>query len=438
MSEIKKNNVIYVNPEEVREKKKDPNKERRAELANKKKLTIRAVIIGVVILVGLAFLIKLRKFKGYKVLETTPTDYENTANYVEFSGGLLKYTSAGVSYLNKNCDTVWTAGINMDSPIVAVCDNYAVVANQGGNVVGVFNENGQISSVTMPYKILDVDVANQGAFTVILESSKTNYINIYDKNGEIICEMQATIDKNGYPLDVAISDDGQKILVSHLKVNGTKVSNVIAGYNFGNVGQNANADRLVGEFVFDDEMFPKLEFIDKNVAVAYGSSSIYIYKMKEKPVEQARIKLDNEVTSVFYHNKYIGVVEKNPDSEKHPYKLTTYSLKGKKKMDKYIDFNYNRVFASKDEIVVTGEDRMMVIRKNGSVKFNKEMRGDVLLAVPTGKKNEYIVSYPNAIDIIRLKIDSGVSGIEDEKITEDQFESDYFRIEEVASPSDAI
>ena len=196
----------------------------------------------------------VREFQGYKVLLSTDTIYEPNAEYTEFGGNLLKYTPEGVSYIDANGNVVWTAGADMKVPIASTNGDYAVVADKGGNTVRVFNTEGAVSDLVMPYKILDVDVASQGAFTVILESDVTNYINMYDKNGNAVYEMQTSIDKSGYPLAIAISDDGQKLVSSYYYMEGIQSKNNLAAYNFGEVGQNANADRMVGGFSLEDEL----------------------------------------------------------------------------------------------------------------------------------------------------------------------------------------
>ena len=57
----------------------------------------------------------------------------------EFGENLLKYTPDGVSYINENGDVVWTAGNDFKVPIAAVCGDYAVVADKGGNLVAVLD-----------------------------------------------------------------------------------------------------------------------------------------------------------------------------------------------------------------------------------------------------------------------------------------------------------
>ena len=136
--------------------------ERNAEQQQIKNTKKRWTAIGVILCLILGIVIytisRNWEYKGYKIVESSQTDYENTANYIQFGDNLLKYTSDGASYIDSKGYTVWATGINMKVPVAAVSGDYAVVADMNGNSVCVFNTEGQVSSQTMPYPISDIDV----------------------------------------------------------------------------------------------------------------------------------------------------------------------------------------------------------------------------------------------------------------------------------------
>lgn len=399
--EDENDNVIYVNgPDEAMQSNLD-NKKR---IIKQRRIMLAILVVLFIAGIGVIYSFVHREYRGYRVLKSNETNYENTASYVQFCGNLLKYTPDGVSYINTSGDIVWSAGINMKMPVAVVSEGYAAIADMSGNSVCIFNETGAVSSLTMPYAISDVDVAKQGAFAVVLESDKTNYINLYDKSGSIVYEMQSTIDKSGYPLDITISDDGQKLFTSYINVTGTNASNYIGAYNFGEVGQNSNADRMVGGYKFEEQVIPKVEFIDNNTVVAFGTNVICVYSMKEKPSEKARINFDDEIRSIFYSGDFIGVVQ-SANEAGHMFKLKTYDVYGKLKFEDYIDFNYNNVYAAEKEIIVSGESECVIYRTNGSIKFRGSLSGSIASIVPSGNRLEYVVVYDDRTEIIKLKTD---------------------------------
>ena len=407
MSRIEQDNdnVVYVNGSEETQ---EHNKLVQREISRRKKMVFFAVLI-VAAVAGIAIYVMLHKeYKGYKVVKSAETNYENTASYVQFAGNLLKYTPDGVSYINANGDTVWSAGINMLMPMAVTSGDYAVIADMSGNSVCVFNTSGQVSNLTMPYAICDVDVASQGAFAVMLESDKTNYVNLYDKNGNAVYEMQTTLDKSGYPLDMTISDDGRKLFTSYINIAGNSVQDNLAAYNFGDVGQNSNADRMVGGYMFENEVVPKVEFIENDTVATFGTKTISIYDMKEKPSFKTDIKFENEIRSVFYNKDYIGVIQDNQEeTSEHMYKVQVYDLKGNKKFDDYIDFPYSNVYAADKEIIISGGNNCLIYRKDGSVKFDGTLSGNINSIVPSGNHLEYIVVYDTVTETIKLKSGAG-------------------------------
>lgn len=362
-------------------------------------ILIAFIIAAVVYVIGTRW-----EYKGYKVVESNQTDYSNTASYIRFSDNLLKYTPDGVSYINAKGETVWTTGINMKVPIAVASGDYAVVADMNGNTVCVFNTSGEVSSQTMQYPICDIDVSDQGAFAVVLESDKTNYVNLYTRKGEIVYEIQTSIDKSGYPLDISISDNGEKLFTSYMNVGNMVMQNTLAAYNFGEVGQNSNADRLVGSNTFTDQIFSKVQFVDNDTVVAFGTKTIHIYAMKETPTLKKRIAFENEIRSIFYGDDYIGVIQKNSnESENNLYTIRVFNLRGKELFAKSISFDYDNIFAGKNEVIITGGNDCAIFRKNGAVKFQGELKNKIRSVVPSGKHLEYVVVYENETQVIKLK-----------------------------------
>ncbi len=395
-------NVIHVDSsEEVRRQN-----ERLAADRKRAKVNLFLIIAVILVISGVAVFVfrRMRNFNAIKVVKSADTVYEANAEYLEFGNNLLRYTPDGVTYIDSSGNVVWTSGNDFKVPIAETSGNYAVVADKGGNLVAVFGVEGLVSTVNIPYSICDIDVAKQGAFAAILESDETNYINMYDKNGNIIYEMQTSIDKSGYPMDITVSDDGKKLFTSYFKLDGVNIRNNLTAYNFGEVGQNENADRMVGGFSFDEEFIPKVEFVTNDIVAAFTDKRILLYNMKEKPSERGSAEYGGEVTSVFYSSSYLGTVKPNPDKGKSAnYILTLYDLSGKEDFEYAFNMDYDRIFAGEDEIIITGGNQCLIIEKNGRTKFSYTFDNMVKSMIPSPKNNEYIVTFENKTETIRLK-----------------------------------
>ena len=409
-------------PEEIEDINSDGEEVRRIN-----PLLLLIFVVAVIVVIGIVMnRLKTRTFNGYKIVSENESTYDSAADYIVFSDNLLKYTTEGVSYINKNGDIVWTAGIDMNMPKAVARGDYAVVADMRGNSVCVFDREGEVSNETMPYEICDVDIARQGAFAVVLESDKTNYINLYNKLGEPVYEMQTTIDKSGYPLDITVSEDGKKLFTSYISVGAGGIQNRLAAYNFGDVGQNSNADRMVGGYMMEGETVSKLCFVDNDTVAAFGTSHIFIYSMKELPSQKAVIELDKPVRSIFYDSQMVGFVQEaqelttgtdtDADAAGHKYKITAYRLNGNKSFEHYIDFDYENISACKGELLITGGSECLILRAKGSVKYSGILDGHIVSMVPGAGKNEYVVVYDSSTELIRLK--SGANKITEEETEE--------------------
>ena len=371
---------------------------------------IRVLLVFLVVGTGAFILHYLtqRNFNGYEVVEKTNVKNSAMLDYIAYQNSLLKYSKDGVTYVDEKGGSVWNETYAMKMPTADVCGKYAAIADLSGNDVYIFDEEGKVSSTSMPYNICDVSVASQGEFAVILEGEKVNYINIYDKNGDQISEIQTTINQSGYPMDIDLSNDGEKLFSTYLYIDGVNIKNGLAAYNFGPVGVNENADRLMAGYQLEDTIVPKVEFMDNNTICAFGDNQIIIYSMKEKPSEKTKISFEEEIKSIFFNQQYIGVVvennEESNDGEKRaPYVMELYNTNGRKVMSRKIDFSYENVRMTDKEILFAGGNQCKIYNIKGGLKFDYTFGKNIVDIIPTGYSRRYIVLYDNDSEVIRLK-----------------------------------
>jgi len=97
----------------------------------------------------------------------------------------------------------------------------------------VCDRTGQIGSANASYPIKKAEVSSAGNVAAIEEDGATTYIEYYAVSGTQIAEIKTSIDNPGYPLDLALSEDGQLISVSYLTYEGSTQKDVIDVYSFG-------------------------------------------------------------------------------------------------------------------------------------------------------------------------------------------------------------
>lgn len=351
-------------------------------------------------------------YNDYEVLSEAASDDATRMTYVSYNNSLIKYSQEGITYLDKNGQPIWVESYKMKQPVAVVSGEYIAVADLNGNSVYVFNTNGKVNSVEMPYNICNIDVASQGVFAAVLENEAENYIEIYDKNGQRIAELRTTIADSGYPMDISLSEDGTKLVTSYITINGITVENSIAAYNFGEVGQNTT-DRLVGGFNnLGDTIVPKIEFLSNDVICAFGDNQFLIYSMKEKPSEKSVISgFQGEVQSIFYNSRYIGIVEQgstavsdNAESENSAlFTMRVFDTGGNEKLSIPLDFSYDNIYATENEIIVVGSSECRIYDFRGNLKFSYCFSKEVKNLVPTGNQQQYIIVFDDSTEMVKLQ-----------------------------------
>lgn len=380
---------------------------------------IAGLILLAVLGVGAYFYFN-RTYTKYAVDSSVPRTDETAMEYIAFQGGFIKYNVDGITYEDKSGTIVWTEAFTMTDPKVVTRGEYAVVTDIGNNEYMLYSANKKIGNFTTDYPITDIKVAQQGLVAVVLEDEKVNYIVAFDRSGTKCVEIKTTINKNGYPLAIALSEDGKKLVASYITIEGTQVESALTFYNFGDVGKN-EVDRQVGYKKFKDELFPRMEFVTNDTVCAFGDGRMVLYSMKQKPKEIVNKKIKDSVKSIFYNESYVGYICKkeqkssgestqtheeldvNQSSADEGYTIKAFNLKGKLVLTQDIDFNYTDVHSTGDEVVVISDTECQIFKYNGFLKYHGTFEEGIGDFFPTTRKNHYILITGDNTQMIHLK-----------------------------------
>ncbi len=367
----------------------------------KKRMLIIALIICLVVSAGVHTYNKVKKYQKYVVKNEVQLDSKYNSYFLKFGDNVLKYSNDGAAYID-NKGEVWNQAYEIQNPLVDTCGKYAAIADQNTNDVYIFNTDKPQGKISMTYPIKKLEIASQGVIGAILEDKDASYIELRDKNGEVLTTGKSVISGEGYPVDFTMSEDGKKMAVSYLCITDGKIQSRLLFYNFDEVGKG-EVDNMVGGFNYDDgTIIPKVEFINNDTVVAYGDNQINLYSMKEKPKKIWENKFDSEIKQVFYSTNTIGVVYYN-SKDSNPYNAVVYDLKGSRKMDYHYDKEYQNVFIDQDNLVFYNENQVSVVTFAGRVKYTGDFSDGITEMVPTSRKYQYLVVTNNKLQEIRLK-----------------------------------
>ena len=143
-----------------------------------------------------------------------------------FGTNVLKYTKDGASYLDNRGRTVWTESYEMKSPIISVKGDYAAIADMQGNSIYICNTDGTLGQATTVLPISKVAVSGTGVTAAVLEDSTSSYITFFQKDGTSLdITVKTNMSGDGYPLDIALSDDGTQLMSSFVYLQGSELKN---------------------------------------------------------------------------------------------------------------------------------------------------------------------------------------------------------------------
>ena len=249
------------------------------------------------------------------------------------------------------------------------------------------------------YTIVKATISSSGLVAAILDGGDETWINFYGSDGSLIAENQTKLEDPGYPMDVAISDDGTIMMVAYQFVDGGETTSYVAFYNFGDVGQNED-DRIVSGYTYDGVVVPQVEYIGENQSVALRDDGFTLYDGKQIPKEGKTVKVEKEIVSTFFDDEMIGLVFKNDKKDKL-YTMEVYSASGKLKFKEDFNIPYTEIEISDGNILMYNSSQMCVMNSRGVVKYSGTVDGTIHDFFKIGW-NRYLLVLENGVNVIKL------------------------------------
>lgn len=366
------------------------------------------VIIASIILLVLIALIAIyiyfehKTYTSYEVINSIERSDTSASQFETFQGNLLKYTNDGAVYTDLNGNRIWNQTYEMDHPFTDSCNEYLVIYELNGTQIYILNKVSLQSSIQTTMPIQRVSVAKQGTIAVLMESEGISYLQLYDKEGTQLAAGELHVQNSGYPLDIALSEDGQKLAVAMLDINEGSVKTTIAFYNFGAVGQNS-IDKIVGSYSYPDMLISRIHYMKDDTMVAFGDSKVVIFSGTQKPAESTSIEITEEVKSIFYDDQYFGLVF-DSDSKEQPHRLELYNIKGAKVREVGISIDYNQIeLLDNQDICIYNDNQCEIINRKGIRKLLCTFDKSLYKVISTAAQRNYTFILEGETRRVKLK-----------------------------------
>ena len=376
-------------------------RQRKAARRKRKRIARIVLILLCLLIVGIIVFLftTVRTFRDYKVVASSEQEDTVSTKYVELDGKFLKYSPDQVSLVTKDLETVWTETHSMQNPVADVNGNRVVIADRDGTRLEMYNEKGLTGSCTTSYSIVKARVSSKGMVAAILDSGEDTWINYYGTDGSLIAENQTKIDDPGYPMDVAISNDGIIMMVTYQFVKGGETTSYVAFYNFGDAGKNED-NRIVSGYEYDGIVIPQVEYLSGSRSTAIRDNGFVLYEGKQVPKEAKVVSVDKEIISTFYDDDIIGLVFRNDENSKD-YTMDVYNTDGSKRFSRNFNSPYTNIRVSNGYILMYNSSQVCVLSSNGNEEFRGAIDGSVNDFFRISW-NRYLLVLDSGIEVIKL------------------------------------
>lgn len=141
---------------------------------------LRRTVMSIVAVAAIATVVLLyverRSYHNYRILSASEQEDVISTKYLEMSGKILRYSPDGASLVNSSMDTYWSVLYEMQNPVADVKDDRAVIADQDGTLLEMFDKNGETGSVTTSYNIVKAKISSSGMVAAILDGGDSTWI----------------------------------------------------------------------------------------------------------------------------------------------------------------------------------------------------------------------------------------------------------------------
>ncbi len=381
-----------------------------SELQQKIRIHRIKILILIFVLTGIAIgllfaallYFERKVYTNYEVLEQIERRETEAAEYEEFQGNVLQYTQDGAVYASITGEIFWNQTYEMETPRIAVCEDYLAIYEQGGNRIYIMNTVGKQGMIQTTMPVQRISIARQGTIAVLMEDSQTSYIHLYDKDGKQLAGGGLHIENSGYPLDLALSRDAQKLAVSMLDIHDAEVKSTVVFYNYGTVGQN-EIDNIVGSYSYKDMIIPSIHFVTNDQLVAFGDTKTILYEGTQKPKVKKEIKCKKNIRSIYFNEDYFGLVFDNPDSAKG-YLTSIYNMKGRLVLEQKFDLDYTDIgFLQNGLLCIRNEKSVQLYTMRGSKRFEHTFDRSIHDIISGNGQLDYWFILSGETDRIKLK-----------------------------------
>ena len=339
-------------------------------------------------------------FKSYEVIDSEDV-YDSVSEYVSVNDRVLRFSPDGAVLMSADMkEEVWNESFNLSQPVVETSSSAIAIYDKRGTEIHVYSMDDKLGSFATNSPILFARVSAGGNVAVAVEDGDGTEIIYYNSAGEEIAAISPSPSKYGYPLSMAVSEDGNMLTVSYVTADEGVIGSRLAFYNFGTAGSDKE-DHLMASEEFSEILIPDVRYFGGTELIAFTDDGFMVYKGSGTPKMKKRVEFDKEIVSFFCDNTRLAFIFRC-DEIGHRYTMDVYRHSGKLINTEYVDIIYDKGHFSGREIIFCNNNEMAVYTGNGVLRFMGPLNEGILSDVIKIGRNRYFAVTDTKAEMIKL------------------------------------
>ena len=320
---------------------------------------------------------------------------------VPYNRGYMRCSCEGVTYFDKK-GILWAESFEMTQPVTAVCGTYFAAADMKGKDVYLYDTSGLCRRITLGHSITDLEVSEQGVIAAATSESDSNFIEVVDRDGNELVTAKSVFSSSGYLTDIALSNDGSKLVALYVYVSEGTLESKAVFYDFSK--GNGGEDMVVGGFnQYQGTILTTARFMSGGKVCVAGDNSLTIYDFRGIPsILSEDLNLGVQIQNLFFDEKHIGMIVEDEMSD-HNYVLKIFNLRGREILNRGFDFAFNKAAFTSAGVVIYSSNDLEMFSFAGVQKCSITLDERIMAICSCGNERDLV--YGSAVDteFIRLK-----------------------------------
>jgi hypothetical protein len=282
---------------------------------------------------------------------------------------LLRSNKDGVQALAASGEVQWDIAYTMSRPYLCVAGSYAAVADRRGQTAILVDATGSVTRFTAEGTILFHTVNELGEVALVTSEDDGHTITLYDAGGNKLLKRRTYEKKDGVPVAIALSADGQRMSTSFLTYTGGSLASTLTIFDLSTSGASLS-DRILGSKKFEGTLISDLRYMDKQ-CLYIGDDRLGAVDTTSGCVDSWEESLSYQIEAVAFTDEAVAIALGQGgagNGEAADYDLWIYDAKGNVKAKKNMG-GLTGLIAGDDVFVCSSGQTYTACDIKGSVRW---------------------------------------------------------------------